>query len=132
MDVNLYDYIRCYTLSEKLIRININKLIFFLSGVDVTANQEEITDHEIFQLEFDMSSKRWYIRTMQDKYWSLQSSSGIQANADKGYEYNVFKHALWQGRSLGQQRAVVLPWNFKFIKLKFKFIKLKILFIFDF
>merc|ERR1712241_649450 len=35
-------------------------------GVDVTANQDEISDHETFQMEFDPSSKRWYMRTMQD------------------------------------------------------------------
>ncbi|CAL1265499.1 unnamed protein product, partial [Larinioides sclopetarius] len=61
------------------------KYVSVKQGVDVTANQDEISDHEIFQLEYDISSKKWCVRTMQDKYWSLQSSSGIQANADKGY-----------------------------------------------
>merc|ERR1711936_1394159 len=42
-------------------------------GVDVTANQDEISDHETFQMEFDPSSKRWYMRTMQDKYFTLQA-----------------------------------------------------------
>ena len=53
------------------------KLIF--PGVDVTANQEEISDHETFQLEYDDMSKRWYIRTMQDKYFTQQPGGGIQA-----------------------------------------------------
>jgi len=48
-------------------------------GVDVTANQEEISDHETFQLEYDDMSKRWYIRTMQDKYFTQQPGGGIQA-----------------------------------------------------
>ncbi len=54
-----------------------------LIGVDVTANQEEISDHETFQLEYDMVSSRWYIRTMQDKYFTLQPGGGIQANETK-------------------------------------------------
>jgi fascin 1/2 len=57
----------------------------FVSGVDVTANQDEISDHETFQLEFDGSTKRWYIRTMQDRYWTLETGGGIQACGDKRY-----------------------------------------------
>lgn len=57
--------------------------IFVVAGVDLTANQEEISDHETFQLEFDWSTKRWYIRTMQDKYWTLETGGGIQAAGDK-------------------------------------------------
>ena len=45
--------------------------------MDVTANQEEISDHETFQLEFESCSGRWYLRTMQDKYFSLQAGGGI-------------------------------------------------------
>merc|ERR1712045_123349 len=48
-------------------------------GVDVTANQEEISYHETFQLEFDDKSKRWYMRTMQDKFFTLGGAGGIQA-----------------------------------------------------
>ena len=61
-----------------------NNLFFSVPGVDVTANQDEISDHETFQLEFDAATKRWYIRTMQDKYWTLQSGGAIQANSDRG------------------------------------------------
>jgi len=72
-------------------------IIFFFykynpfAGVDVTANQDEISDHETFQLEFDPSTKRWYIRTMQDRYWTLETGGGIQAVADKKYvNYSSF------------------------------------------
>jgi hypothetical protein len=56
-----------------------------VSGVDVTANQDAISDPETFQLEFDVSTKRWYIRTMQDRYWTLETGGGIQACGDKRY-----------------------------------------------
>ena len=40
-----------------------------VAGVDVTANQEEISNHETFQLEFEPKAGKWAIRTMQDKYF---------------------------------------------------------------
>ncbi len=55
-------------------------------GIDVTANQEEISDHETFQLEYDTSTGRWYIRTMGDRYWTLETAGGIQASSAKKYE----------------------------------------------
>ena len=52
-------------------------------GIDVTANQEEVEQTERFLLEFDSATRRWYIRTMQDRYWTLETSGGIQAAAGK-------------------------------------------------
>jgi len=53
----------------------------FRTGVDVTANQDEISDHETFQLEFD--GGKWYVRTMQDKYFTLGAGGGVQANQNR-------------------------------------------------
>ncbi|KAL3234797.1 hypothetical protein MRX96_022559 [Rhipicephalus microplus] len=71
------------------------KYVSVKQGVDVTANQDEVSDHETFQLEWDKETGRWFVRTMQDKYWSLESSSGIQANADKGSANSLFE-LCWQ------------------------------------
>jgi len=46
----------------------------------VTANQEEASNNETFQLEFDANVNQWYIRTMQDKYFNVNAGTGIQAN----------------------------------------------------
>uniref|UniRef100_A0A8D9BIL9 Protein singed n=1 Tax=Cacopsylla melanoneura TaxID=428564 RepID=A0A8D9BIL9_9HEMI len=73
-----------------------SKYVSVKQGVDVTANQEEISDHETFQLEFDPSTKRWYIRTMQDKYWTLETGGGIQASGDKKSS-NALYDLVWQG-----------------------------------
>jgi len=64
-------------------------------GVDVTANQEEISDDERYQLEFDATTGRWYVRTMKDKYWTLESGGGIQANALKPTSNALFDFQ-WQ------------------------------------
>ncbi|XP_017757954.1 PREDICTED: protein singed [Eufriesea mexicana] len=64
-------------------------------GVDVTANQDEISGHETFQLEFDRVTKRWYVRTMQDRYWSLEAGGGIQASEHKRSSNALFD-LIWQ------------------------------------
>merc|ERR1712045_918527 len=60
-------------------------------GVDVTANQEEISNHETFQLEADSSSGKWYIRTMQDKYFTLQPGGGVQTNEVRRSKDGLFE-----------------------------------------
>jgi len=64
-------------------------------GVDVTANQEEISDHETFQLEHESMSGKWYIRTMQDKYFTLQAGGGVQA-AEKNRTPQALFDLEWQ------------------------------------
>lgn len=51
-----------------------------MPGVDPTANQDdEVTDRETFQVEFDKKAEQWRILTADNKYWSLEAASGIQA-----------------------------------------------------
>jgi len=64
-------------------------------GVDVTANQEEISDHETFQLENEAMGGKWYIRTMQDKYFTLQAGGGVQA-AEKNRTPQALFDLEWQ------------------------------------
>lgn len=53
-----------------------------LTGIDVTANQEEETDKETFQMEYQRESHAWAFRTIDNKYWSLDpTSAGVQAKA---------------------------------------------------
>ena len=63
--------------------------------MDVTANQEEISDHETFQLEQEPSSGKWYLRTMQDRYFTLAPGGGIQAAEKKKTDQALFD-LLWQ------------------------------------
>lgn len=48
-------------------------------GLDVTANQAEVSDNETFQLEFVAATSKWVLRTVQDKYVSLGAGGGLQA-----------------------------------------------------
>ncbi|XP_043210973.1 protein singed-like isoform X2 [Amphibalanus amphitrite] len=73
-------------------------------GIDVTANQEEVEQTERFLLEFDPDTRRWYIRTMQDRYWTLESSGGIQAAAGKKSSNSLFD-LVWHGDGSVSLRA---------------------------
>ena len=65
------------------------------AGMDVTANQEEISDHETFQLELESRTGKWYLRTMQDRYFSLAPGGGIQAAEKKKTDQALFD-LIWQ------------------------------------
>jgi len=58
------------------------KMVSIRQGIDVSANQDtaisEWGDKETFQLESDKGNK-WRVRTSDNKYWSLETASGIQA-----------------------------------------------------
>ena len=56
-------------------------------GVDLTANQDEVTDRETFQVEYCKKAQQWRIRTSEDKYWSLEHASGIQGVGNDRYIY---------------------------------------------
>ena len=71
------------------------KFVSVKQGVDLTANQDEISDHETYQLEFDKATSRWLIRTMQDKYWTLEPTGGIQASGEKASSNSLFQ-LNWQ------------------------------------
>jgi fascin 1/2 len=54
------------------------KKVSIKQGIDLTANQDELSDRETFQCEYDKQSNQWRFRTTDNKYWSLESASGIQ------------------------------------------------------
>ena len=54
-------------------------------GVDLTANQEELTDKETFQIEYDKPTSSWRFRAEMSKYWAMGPASGIQAVGNDRY-----------------------------------------------
>lgn len=52
-------------------------LLIFL-GIDLSANQNDVTQHETFQMEYDQSDNYWYLSTSDNKYWSFGVASTVQ------------------------------------------------------
>ncbi|XP_002740359.1 fascin-like [Saccoglossus kowalevskii] len=57
------------------------KYVSLKQGQDLSANQDSIGAEETFQLEFDEFTGKWAFRISADKYWTLASTSGIQATS---------------------------------------------------
>jgi len=108
-----------------------SRYVSIKQGVDVTANQEEVSDNETFQLEWEPAANKWYIRTMQDKYFSLQAGGGVQASDNRKSKQGLFD-LIWQedgavsfkaenGKFLGTKKSGHLYANCDEIEEKSKF-----------
>lgn len=64
------------------LRAHNGKYASIRQGVDLYANQADAEEKEIFQLEYQNSSKKWKIRTCDGKYWTVTSvNNGIKATS---------------------------------------------------
>jgi len=73
-------------------------------GMDVTANQDEISDNETFQLEFQADAAKWNFRTLQDKYFSVQPGGGVQAGEARRPEQAPLQ-LIWQDNGTVAMKA---------------------------
>uniref|UniRef100_A0A8C4QQS0 Fascin-like domain-containing protein n=1 Tax=Eptatretus burgeri TaxID=7764 RepID=A0A8C4QQS0_EPTBU len=79
-----------------------NNQLFFLShctaGTELSANQDEETEHETFQMEMEQDSQRFAFRTFSGKYWVL-GPGGIQASISQPNKDSWFDME-WHGRQV--------------------------------
>ncbi|XP_042308627.1 fascin-2 [Sceloporus undulatus] len=68
-------------------------------GVNVSANQDEETHHETFQMQIDKETKKCIFHSNTGNYWTLVSHGGIQAIATE-VSANTMFDIEWRGRRI--------------------------------
>ncbi|XP_041938672.1 fascin-2b isoform X1 [Alosa alosa] len=89
-----------------------NRFVSIRQGVNISANQDDETDMETFQMEIDRQSKQCTFRTNAGNYWTLVSHGGIQSTATEVGANTMFD-IQWLGR-----RVALRASNGKFICTK--------------
>ncbi|KAI7797042.1 fascin-2b [Triplophysa rosa] len=81
-----------------------NRFVSIRQGVSVSANQDDETDMETFQMEIDRDSKKCTFRTNEGNYWTLVSHGGIQSTATEVGANTMFD-IVWLGRRVALQAS---------------------------
>ncbi|XP_074651546.1 protein singed-like [Tubulanus polymorphus] len=67
-------------------------------GIDISANQDDISEKEIFQLEYVKTEKKWRVRTCDDKFWIVSEGGGVQAAGSSESPETLFEF-VWNNDS---------------------------------
>lgn len=57
------------------------KKVSYKQGIELTANQTETTDTEIFQIEINPDTKQWSFRTQVNRFWTIGANNEIKCDA---------------------------------------------------
>ncbi|XP_066522466.1 fascin-2b [Hoplias malabaricus] len=89
-----------------------NRFVSIRQGVNVSANQDDETDLETFQMEIERDSKKCKFRTNEGNYWTLVAHGGIQSTATEACANTMFE-IVWLG-----QRVALRASNGKYVCTK--------------
>ncbi|KAI3353407.1 hypothetical protein L3Q82_019937 [Scortum barcoo] len=67
-------------------------------GMDLSANQDEEGDQEVFQMEMSREDRKCAFRTAAGKYWTLTASGGLQCTASTKSTNSFFELEWRDGR----------------------------------
>ncbi|KAG8014620.1 Fascin [Nibea albiflora] len=67
-------------------------------GMDLSANQSEEGDQEVFQMEMSREDRKCAFRTSAGKYWTLTASGGLQSTASTKSANTLFELEWRDGR----------------------------------
>uniref|UniRef100_W5N525 Fascin n=2 Tax=Lepisosteus oculatus TaxID=7918 RepID=W5N525_LEPOC len=73
------------------------RFVSIRQGVSISANQDDETDQETFQMEVDKETKKCMFRTNGGTYWTLVSHGGVQSTATE-IAANTMFDIEWRGR----------------------------------
>uniref|UniRef100_A0AAQ4P4V6 Fascin n=1 Tax=Gasterosteus aculeatus aculeatus TaxID=481459 RepID=A0AAQ4P4V6_GASAC len=73
-------------------------------GMDLSANQDEEGDQEVFQVEICRENRKCAFRTAAGKYWTLTANGGLQCTASTK-SANCYFDIEWRGKRLTLRAA---------------------------
>ncbi|XP_061605473.1 fascin actin-bundling protein 1a [Phyllopteryx taeniolatus] len=73
-------------------------------GMDLSANQDEEGDQEVFQVEICRENRKCAFRTAAGKYWTLTANGGLQCTASTK-STNCYFDIEWRGKRLTLRAA---------------------------
>ncbi|XP_032900257.1 fascin-2 [Amblyraja radiata] len=75
------------------------RLVSIRQGVNISANQDEETHQETYQMEIDKETKKCILRTHTGNFWTLVAHGGIQSTATE-VDADCMFEIVWRGRRI--------------------------------